>query len=112
MKKNLRFQQIQVISNSGISKYLLFHIFLCERITLGIDSICIIFEDTAHVHASKLVIFSLDKKMGGCSIIPYLVFDITPSISSIPAVTLGTTTSRTTFRFMNDHSRGTLRHQS
>ena len=28
--------------------------------------------------------------MGGCSIRPYLVFDITPSITSIPAVTLGT----------------------
>ena len=60
MKKNLRFQQIRVISNSGISKYFLFLIFLCGRITLGIDSICILFEYTAHVHASKLVIFSLD----------------------------------------------------
>ena len=51
MKKNLRFQQIRVISKGGISKYLLFHIFLCGRITLGVDSICIIFEYSAHVHA-------------------------------------------------------------
>ena len=79
---------------------------------MGIDSICIIFEYTAHVPASKLVTFSLDQKIGGCSIIPYLVFDITPSISSIPAVTLGTTTSCTTFRFMNGRARGSLRHQS
>ena len=35
-------------------------IFFCGRITMGIDSICIIFEYTAHVPASKLVIFSLD----------------------------------------------------
>ena len=57
MKKNLRFQQILVISNSGISKYFLFHIFLCGGITLCIDSICIILEYTANVNASKLVIF-------------------------------------------------------
>ena len=55
MKKNLRFQQIRVISNSGFP-----NIFFCGRITIGIDSICIIFEYTAHVPASKLVIFSLD----------------------------------------------------
>ena len=41
-------------------QYFLFYIFLCGRITLGIVSICIIFEYTAHVHASKLGIFSLD----------------------------------------------------
>ena len=85
----------------------LFHFFLYGLIALGINSICIIFGHTVHVPASKLVIFSLDLKMGGCSIIPYLVFDITPSISSIPAVTLGTTNSCTTFRFMNGHSRDT-----
>ena len=62
--------------------------------------------------SAKLVIFSLGLKMGGCSIIHYLVFDITLSISSIPAVTLGTTTFCTTFRFMNDHARGTLRYES
>ena len=66
----------------------------------------IIFEYTAHVPASNLVIFSLVKKMGGCSIIPYLVFDITPSISGIPVVTLGTTTSCTTFRCINGRARG------
>ena len=38
----------------------LFHIFLCGRITMGIDSICSIFEYTAHVPASELVISSLD----------------------------------------------------
>ena len=37
-----------------------FYIFFCGRITIGIDSICIIFEYTAHVPASKLLIFSLD----------------------------------------------------
>ena len=39
--------------------------------------------------------------MGVCSIIPYLVFEITASISNIPAVTMGTrpTTSCTTARF-------------
>ena len=79
---------------------------------MGIDSICIIFEYTAHVPASKLVIFSLDYKMGGGSIIPYLVVDNNPSSSSIPAVTLGTTTSCTTFRLMNGRARGSLRHQS
>ena len=70
---------------------------------MGIDSICIIFEYNAHVPASEI---------GGCSIIPYLVFNITPSISSIPAVTMGTTTSCKTFRFMNGRARGSLRHQS
>ena len=60
MKKNLRFQQIWVISNSGFPNIFLFYIFFCGRITIGIDSICIIFEYTAHVPASKLVIFSLD----------------------------------------------------
>ena len=50
---NEKNQQIRVISNSGISIF-------CGRITIGIDSICIIFEYTAHVPASKLVIFSLD----------------------------------------------------
>ena len=39
--------------------------------------------------------------MGGCSIIPYLVFDITPSISSIPVVTLGTTTSKDSWRILD-----------
>ena len=60
MKKPLRFQQIRVISNSGISWYFLFYIFFCGRITIDIDFICIIFEYTAHVPTSKLVIFSLD----------------------------------------------------
>ena len=60
MKKNLRFQQIRVIASSGISKYIFVYYFLYGRITMGIDSICIIFEYTAHVPASKLVIFSLD----------------------------------------------------
>ena len=60
MKKNLRFKQIRVISNSGIFNLFLFHIFLYGRITFGIDSICNIFGNTVHVPASKLVILSLD----------------------------------------------------
>ena len=60
MKKNLRFKQIRVISNSGIFNLFLFHIFLYGRITFGIDSICNIFGYTVHVPASKLVILSLD----------------------------------------------------
>ena len=60
MKKNNRFQQIRVISNSGIPKYLFVLYFSLWTNTLGIDSICIIFKYTAHVHAFKMVIFSLD----------------------------------------------------
>ena len=37
-----------------------FIFFFCGQITIGIDSICIIFEYIAHVPASQLVIFSLD----------------------------------------------------
>ena len=51
----------QISTDSGnLEQYFFVLYFFCGRITIGIDSICIIFEYTAHVPASKLVIFSLD----------------------------------------------------
>ena len=63
MKKSLWFEQIQVISNRGISKYFFvsyYSLWTNYIQKLGIDCICIIFEYTVHVPASKVVIFSLD----------------------------------------------------
>ena len=60
MKKISDFNRFGYSRTVAFPNIFLFYIFFCGRITIDIDSICIIFEYTAHVPASRLVIFSLD----------------------------------------------------
>ena len=59
IKKNLRFKQIQVISNSGIFKYIFVLYFSLCMNYIGHLCICIVFGYTVHAPASELVIFFL-----------------------------------------------------
>ena len=104
MKKNLRFQQIRVISNSGFPNIFLFYIFFVDELQLAL----ILFVSYLSILRMFLLLnclFSLKiKKWVGVRLYPTWCSTLHPSI--IPAVILGTTTSCTTFRFMNGRARG------